>query len=499
MRNLFKKMSNLSFLAMTSLLCFVSLLWALPVMAVELPSTITSEASYDYSAPYTLAAFSTTEKVTDDSVPASVPAWARRTKEAPSLTADATTQLMVTKGRSQLIKFSQSLVRVSIADPQLADVVPLAPNQLIVNGRQRGVTTLIVWDEFGQEGIFDLVISNDTTELRKAIEKLSSDENVDVRITDDSFVLSGDVSSSVILDEIRRLAGAYGYRDENFINLTETTEPQVVLAVKIVQMDKSVARDIKTSFAGSGNDFTVTRLANAIDSNIASTLGRTSGGLVPGLNALGKTAANGINRRAIFSQSGSSPGGMTGSWSLFQSFDLAFDFLEETGKAMILAEPKLISSHGREASFLAGGEFPYIAGITQTGGPIIEFKEYGVSLSFTPWVSVRSGNIELKIKPEVSQLDLTQCITTTAGQVCGITKRSTETTVQLMDGESMMISGILTRDEQENFAKVPFMSDLPIIGQLFQNSTKARSDKELVVLVTPKIVSKEKVLKTSVR
>lgn len=468
---------------------FVSALLLLVAVSFGL---VAFTAEYDYAAPYNLAALADEGQVT--------PSWARRTKEAPPLNSDATTQLSVVKGRSQLIKFSQPIARVSIADPQLADVVPLAPNELMVNGRQRGVTSLIVWDEFGQEGMFDLVISNDTTELRNAIDELAPGEDIDVRITDDSFVLSGSVSSSVIVDEIRRLASAYGYRDENFVNLSETTEPQVVLAVKIVQMDKNVARDIKTSFAGTGNDFTVTRLANAIDTGVlGNSLGaRVTQGLIPGFNASG-TGVNGRGSRTLFSQSGSNVGGITGTLSLFQSFDVAFDFLESTGKAMILAEPKLISSHGREASFLAGGEFPYIAGITQTGGPIIEFKEYGVSLNFTPWINVRSGKIELKIAPEVSQIDTAQCLTTQVGQVCGLTRRSTETTVQLDDGESMMLSGILTRDEQENFAKVPFISDIPILGQLFKNSTTSRTDRELVVLVTPKIMDKERILKTSMK
>jgi len=380
----------------------------------------------------------------------------------------AVTTLTVAKGHSQIVKFAQPVARVSIADPAVADVVALAPDQVMINGRQRGVTSFIVWDETGQEGVFDLVVQNDTAEMLSAIDNVAPDEAIDVRVTDDSFIISGQVSNSVLLDQIRQIAYGYGYRDTNFIDLTDTPQTQIALKVKIVEMSRSLARTIKTAFEFQGDDFIVSRLPSAWDP--AGTVRRI--------------AANSTNE-----------GGLTGILDFGTLMDTAFDFQDVENKVHILAEPELITTHGRPAKFLAGGEFPFIGGVTNNGQVRIEFKEFGVKLDFTPWVNMRSGLIELKIAPEVSSLDTSNCVDTATGNltqlVCGLLKRRTETTVQLRDGEGLMISGILKREENDTFRKIPFISKIPILGQLFQNSETDHTDTELLVLVTPKILNRQ--------
>lgn len=411
----------------------------------------------------------------------------------PQSLAGTLTRLTVHKGRSQLIKFAQPIERLSIAEPQLADVIPLAPDQLMINGKQRGVTSLIVWDENGQEGIFDLHVENDTAELMAAINAIAPNENIQVRVTDDTFIVSGQASSSVVLDEIRRTAGAYGYRDQMFVDLTETPTPQVVLAVKIIQMNKQVARDLKTSFGTQGNDFTITRLQSALDGEALTALGRASVGLTPGWGLNGRGIGGGIKRHlATIQASDGSPGGVTSTWGITRNFEAALDFLETSGKVSILAEPKLVATHGREASFLAGGEFPYVSGTDQNGSPILSFREYGVRLTFTPWMNIRTGLIEMRIAPEVSSLDSGNCIDITGGRVCGILKRTTNTTVQLHNDESLMIAGILTREENNTFAKTPFVSDLPILGLFFKNASYNKLNTELVVIVTPHVLDNQR-------
>ncbi|MGE0199370.1 MAG: type II and III secretion system protein family protein [Candidatus Melainabacteria bacterium] len=388
------------------------------------------------------------------------------------------TSLRVTKGRSQIIKFAQPIPRVSIADPALAEVVPLGPDEIMIHGKARGVTSFIVWDENGQEGIFDLYVENDTSELLKAIGMVAPNEKIQARVTDDSFILSGQVSNSVILDEIRRTAAAYGYRDKNFIDLTESPVPQVYLEVKIAETNKSTARQIKTSFStDSGNSLSLTRLGQAIDDTVLTAVGRTTQGLVP-------------LRPIRLNQAGTNAGGITGAFSPFgENFQAAWDLLETEGKITVLAEPTLVCTHGRTASFLAGGEFPFVASTDQNGSPIIQFKDFGVKLNFTPWIAIRSKRIEVKVEPEVSSLDTSSCVTGAGGtQVCGLLKRTTSTTVELEDGESLMISGILTREERNTMSKVPFAGDLPILGGLFRNTDNTKVDKELIVVVTPRIV-----------
>ncbi len=390
------------------------------------------------------------------------------------------TSIHVTRGRSQIVKFAQPIMRLSIAEPSVADIIPLSPDQIMVNGKLRGVTSLIVWDENGQEGIFDLYVQNDSSELLDAVNTVAPNEKIQARVTDDSFILSGQVSSSVVLDEIRKTATAYGYRDDKFIDLTDTPVPQVLLEVRIAEANRSIGRELKTAYQlrSTTGDLNIIRLANPLDSAFLSNINRGTSGITP--SAFGPIQTN---------QASNNAGGSTGSFSPFSRMNVMWDMLETSGKLNTLANPTLVCTHGRSASFLAGGEFPYVAGTDQNGSPIIQFKEFGVKLGFTPWIAIKSGRIELKVSPEVSNVDFSNCQTTTGGiQVCGIAKRSTDTTVELMDGETLMISGILSREEQNTFSKVPFIGNLPILGNFFKNADMSKSDRELVVVITPHIV-----------
>ena len=427
-------------------------------------------------------------------------------KASPVITTADDGRIHVVKGQSHIVKFAQPLKRVSIADPAVADVVPLSPTQLLIQGKGRGLTTLIVWNGQDKEAIFDIQVERDTKEIETALRRIAPQETVSLNVTDDSLIISGTVSNAVVLDEMRRLAGAYGYKDDKFVDLTDTTTPQIVLSVKIVQMSREIARDLKTSFGGNaGTNFTVTRLANPVDTNILSRIfpnpaqlfqtnpatGRDSAGLAPGFSQFGQGAnSTKLTQRFLpFIQSGNNIGGITGTLMAGTAFQTALDFLESEGKASTLAEPQLVTTHGREASFLAGGEFPFIVGASLSGVPNIEFKEYGVGLKFTPWINPRTNLIDLKIAPEVSELDSSNCVVTATGNVCGLFKRTTNTMVQLRDNESLLISGILTHDETNSLSKVPFISDVPILGAFFKNSSKTKRDTELVVIVTPHVLT----------
>lgn len=390
------------------------------------------------------------------------------------------TSIHVTRGRSQIVKFAQPIMRLSIAEPTVADIIPLSPDQIMINGKLRGVTSLIVWDENGQEGIFDLYVQNDTSELLDAVNAVAPNEKIQARVTDDSFILSGQVSSSVVLDEIRKTASAYGYREDKFIDLTDTPVPQVVLEVRIAEANRSVGRQLKSAYQvqSATRDLNIVRLANPLDGSFLGNIQRATSGLTP--NAFGPIQVN---------QAGSNAGGLTGSFNPLRNVSVMWDLLETSGKVNTLANPTLVCTHGRTASFLAGGEFPFVGSVDQNGSPVIQYKEFGVKLNFTPWIAIKSGRIELKVAPEVSNLDSSSCVAGAAGsQVCGILKRSTDTTVELMDGETLMISGILTREEQNTFNKVPFIGNVPILGNMFKNANMSKNDRELVVVITPHIV-----------
>jgi pilus assembly protein CpaC len=397
------------------------------------------------------------------------------------------TTLTVNKGRSQIIKFAQPINRIAIADPTLADIVPLSPEQLMINGKQRGATSLVVWDKNGQEGIFDLQVLIDNTPLLDAIEAIAPNEKIVARITDDSLVLSGQVSNSIILDEIRRLAAAYGYKDANFIDLTETPTPQVVLQVKIVEASRSVVQNLSTSFAFNHGDFKLGRFLN-----IPQPAAAAGAPAAPARVSVFPTRDT-FNQQFRNQTSGSVGGIFGGIVPLSRSVDFnlqqAFDMLETIGKVSTLANPTLVCTHGREATFLAGGEFPFVQGTDQNGSPLISFKNFGVELAFTPWISSRTKRVELRVAPSVSQLDNSTCVAGAAGStVCGLTKRNSSTVVEMNDGETLLISGLISRDEQKNMSAVPFINNVPILGALFKNPNFQKRESELVVLVTPHIM-----------
>jgi pilus assembly protein CpaC len=415
--------------------------------------------------------------------PSAVPGSGSRSPVSGSLQASAS-KILVTRGRSQLVRFAYPVMRLSIADPSLADIIPLSPDQIMINGKLRGTTSLIVWDENGQEGIFDLNVRNDASELMEAVQSIAPNENVQARVTDDSFILSGAVSNAMLLDEIRKTALAYGYRDDHFIDLTDTPVPQITLDVRIAEANRTVGRILKTSFGGAGNSVATSRIGSNLDTIL---LGKMP---VSGFATPGRTAAGIAPQNLANSLDSTNVGGSTGSYKN-KSFSAVWDLLETSGQLNTLANPSLMCTHGRTASFLAGGEYPFVGGVSQaSGSPIIQFKEFGVKLNFTPWISTASGRIEIKVAPEVSSLDSTNCVTTNGSPVCGILKRSTDTIVQLADGESLMISGILSRDEEKTFSKVPFIGNVPVLGTLFKNSNMTKSDRELVVIVTPHIIKK---------
>ena len=385
---------------------------------------------------------------------------------------EAPRALSVYKGRSQVLEFKQAIKRVAIGNPEVAEVVPLQSNQLLVNGKVNGTTTLAIWSQQGHEVLFKLSVVSDYAKLTKTIQQLIPNEkNYSLNITDDSFIISGALSSSTQMNEIKKLAATYGYQEDAFVDLTETPTPQVALDVKIAEATRTSLKDFKVGLASNINGDVGFTTIDSLPANTDTPV--VIGALSPGQtsNVGGLVAATTIGGSDL-------------------SFQARFDLLEQEGKVRILAEPTLVCTNDKEASFLAGGEFPFIVGVDQNGNLIVEFKEFGIRLNFTPHVFLRSGRIQLKVEPEVSQLDTSTSQTVSGGQsVFGLLSRRTETTVELKDGSSLMISGLISRNEQETISKTPWAGDLPVIGALFRSKDNQKEDRELIVIVTPRILS----------
>jgi pilus assembly protein CpaC len=377
-----------------------------------------------------------------------------------------TTEVVVGAGKSQVIQLPAAYTDVMVADPKIADILPLTNRSVYVVGKTAGSTALTIYGP-GKSLIaaVNVVVSADIDSLKVRLsEVLPRERDISVRAANQSIVLSGTVSSPSALQQVMSLAQSYA--PDKVINMmgVEGTQ-QVMLSVRFVEMQRSVAKDLRLNVAsqdsaernGNGFAFLSGAVATGTDS-ILEKFGLTS------LVFHGGTDTN-----------------------------VLIDALETKGLVKTLAEPTLVAMSGDTASFLAGGEFPIP--VAQSGGGIgsaptitIEYKQFGVALSFTPTL-LSDGLINLVVNPEVSSIDPANSIELGLIRVPGIKVRRAHTTVELRDGESFTIAGLLRDDYQSEIKQYPFLGDMPVLGALFRSNGYLREETELVIVVTPHLAA----------
>ena len=395
---------------------------------------------------------------------------------ADSATAGATQaeKLMVTVGKSVVIDTTAPVRRVSLAAPDIADALVLSPRQVYITGKNPGVTTLTLWSEPDKVSkIYDVEVQPDIGRLKAKIHELMPAER-EVRVTNANggVTLSGTVSSAANLSQVEAIAQAFAPVDKEGKNkVTNLLEvggvQQVMLEVRVSEMSRSLIRKMGINFSvlsASGNQFGLSLLDNLVALPSAG---------YPG-NPLSVTSN--INGMLRFLQGGAS-------WTVF------IDALKDEGLLKVLAEPTLITLSGRQASFLAGGEYPIPVPQASYGAAIvtIQYKPFGVSLNFTPTV-LSSGKISMLVAPEVSDLDFSQALAIQGYLVPSLTTRRVSTTVELADGQSFAIAGLLKDEVREDIRKFPVLGDIPVLGALFRSTSFQRNETELVIIVTPHLV-----------
>ena len=367
-------------------------------------------------------------------------------------------EILVPLNKSQVIEVDRPFAEVSIGNPEIADVVPLTRDTLYVFGKQFGTTSLTITNsEGGLIAVVDLVVSYDTEGLRAQMFQLLPGEAIEVRPASDGLVLSGRLSNAMRMQ--RALALAERYAPGKITNLMEVTgSQQVMLAVRFAEVSREVIKQL-----GANTDLS---FANG-DIEIAGSFGN---GPLLDPTSFGATA---------FALT-------TGDVAL----NTVLDALEERGVVRTLAEPNLIALSGDTASFLAGGEFPIPVGQDEDDSGIditIEFKPFGVSLSFTPTV-IGDELINLELFTEVSDIDRETSIRLSQLLIPGLTTRRARTTVELGNGQSFAIAGLLRDDFEDTVRKYPILGDVPVLGQLFRSNGYQLDQTELVVIVTPYLV-----------
>ena len=377
-------------------------------------------------------------------------------------------KLELTVGKSKVLDLPVAIKRASLANPDVADTVVLSPTQIYLTGKTIGVTNVTLWNESGKMmGMYDVVIAPDVTRLKENLHKTLPDENGILVTSDhDHITLSGTASNANNLN--RALSMAEAYAPKKIVNAMQVGGvQQVMLEVRVAEMNRELIKRLGINFTGLGNDyFAVSVLANLTRIvSLTHPVGQTATVVSEATQAI--QGAFGFNAGST-------------SWTGF------VDALKEENLLKVLAKPTLMALNGQEAAFLAGGEFPIP--VPQAFGLVtIQFKKFGVGLVFTPNV-LNSKHISLDVAPEVSELDFTNALRTQGFVVPAITTRRAATTVELADGQSFAIGGLLRDNVRESVKKVPFLGEVPILGALFRSSSFQKSETELVIIVTPHLV-----------
>jgi pilus assembly protein CpaC len=361
-----------------------------------------------------------------------------------------TSQVLVPIGKSENIRTSAGFMDVVVGDPEIADVMPLTDRTLSVLGRKVGLTRISVYGEGKQlVGVFDVEVSHDTNAIAAAIRAQYPDAKVRVTTVNGRIMLSGIVPDAVTLDKTLQFAKQFS---PDVINSVSVAAPQqVLLEVRFVEASRNAGRELGVQWEAVGN-------------NIAAAAG-TAGvlsGTMPFGAVLGRLVDRGVKVDAMISA------------------------LEQRGVARRLAEPNLVALSGDTASFLAGGEFPFPVA-SQFNQITIQFKKFGVGLAFTPTV-LSGGLINLKIEPEVSQLDPTNVVQVGNIAVPSLIVRRASTTIELRDGQSFAIAGLLQSTTSTAADQLPWIADVPVLGSLFRSASFQKRETDLVIIVTPRLV-----------
>jgi len=378
--------------------------------------------------------------------------------------------LQVAMNRAVVVESDTPFAEVSIANPGIADISTLSDRTLYVLGKEPGRTTLTLLAADGRLITnVEVQVTPDIDEFKERLQQILPGEQIEVRTANDGIVLSGHVSSIVRLD--RALELAQRYAPDRVSNLmTVGGVQQVMLKVRFAEMQRSVSKSLSSSLSVAGTLF---------DGNL---------GNVTGTNSL---AGNGAARGAL---TGALPGTNANNGATLFGFNaggleigILLEALESRGVVRTLAEPNLTALSGQEARFLAGGEYP--VPVSQENGAItIEYKPFGVELNFIPRV-LDGDVINLELEAAVSSIDPSNGFTQGGFTVDAFSRRETSTTVEMRDGESFAIAGLLSDDFNDLNSQVPWLGDIPVLGALFRSAEYQREQTELVIIVTPHLVT----------
>jgi pilus assembly protein CpaC len=387
-------------------------------------------------------------------------------------------------GRSTLIDVGAPIARVSLTSADIADALVTSPSQLLVHGKGPGAISMFVWSRGGVVKRYEVSVQRDLTRLSEQVKQLFPNERIDVRGNGRNVVLSGSVSSKDVVDRAINVALGFVEKREDVVTLLQVREGpasnQVLLKVRFAEVSRQALTEFGMSFFTS-------------PTGIKNTVGRvtTQQYAAPNFSDLAWTKASSEFGGAVQSAEGKfSVSDFLNLFLLSEKYDLGtvIRAMQQRGIFQSLAEPNLVAESGKDASFLAGGEFPIpVVQGSQNGSAVsIQFKEFGVRLNFTP--TVNGNRVHLKVKPEVSTLDYANGVSLQGFRIPALSTRRTETELELRDGQTFAIAGLMNNQMTSTLQKVPGIGDIPILGHLFKSRAAQKQQSELVVMITPIIL-----------
>lgn len=376
--------------------------------------------------------------------------------------------LNIPMNRAVVVEADRAYSDLSIGNPGIADVSSLSERTIYVLGKEPGRTTMTLTDETGKLiANVEVRVTPDISEFKERLRQILPGEQIEVRSANNGLVLSGLVSSPSKLDAALQLAQRYAPdRVSNLMTVGGTQ--QVMLQVRFSEMQRSVSKNLGVSLGVS-----------------ATPAGLGFPGNRSGLNGGGSRLTSGA--RDIAPKGTSTGAVMLGFGSNSFGVNMLIEALESKGAARTLAEPNLTALSGQAAYFLAGGEYP-LPSRDEDGGIVVDYKPFGIELAFTPYV-MDDGQINLELNTSVSAIDKTNGLTAGGLRIDAFSLRKTQTTVQLRDGESFAIAGLLQDDFRDSNAQVPWLGDVPVLGALFRSTDYQRAQTELVIIITAHLVT----------
>ncbi len=387
-----------------------------------------------------------------------IPVHAQSGALAASMDARTGLALNLPVNKSQTLRVPRPFARVAIGNPEIADVSPVTSTVAYLLGKKIGTTNLTLYDKAGGViAVVDVTVSPDAMGLKQKLADILPTESLGVQVANDTLILSGTASSAAALQRAALIAEAYAPR--KVLNMASLgTAQQILLEVRFAEVQRGAVQALGINSLAFGGTARGTLTPDGVP---------TPGGRIVG-------PGTGIS------------GAITTTVQL-PGFAVNFQALERQGLIRTLAQPNIIALSGETANFLAGGEFPVPTGVTQNGQITIEFKQFGVALAFTPTL-LEDGMINLLVAPEVSSLDPAAGIDLNSFRIPGLKVRRARTTLELRDGQTFALAGLIQNDFRDTINRVPLLGRIPILGALFRSSGFERLETELVILVTPRLV-----------